>query len=107
MRAAFYKCAAAKQKKTCGKKSVRKQWLEDLVVSETMKLVEDDAMESWSCKPALRKKSWQSPRSRKSLSGGEATEAASEGNGSDLDCFTAPENAVKSKDFMAFLFCEP
>ena len=38
---------------------------------------------------------------------GEATEAASEGNGSDLDCFTAPENAVKSKDFMAFLFCEP
>ena len=46
MRAAFYKCAAAKQKKTCDKKSVRKQWLEDLVVSETMKLVEDDTMES-------------------------------------------------------------
>ena len=46
MRAAFYKCAAAKQKKTCGKKSVRKQWPEDPVVSETMKLVEDDAMES-------------------------------------------------------------
>lgn len=46
MRAAFYKCAAAKQKKTCVKKSVRKRWLEDLVVSETMKLVEDDAMES-------------------------------------------------------------
>ena len=35
---------------------------------------------------------------------GEATEVASEGNGSDLDCFTAPENAVKSKDFMAFCF---
>lgn len=46
MRAAFYKCAAAKQKKTCDKKSVRKRWLGDLVVSETMKLVEDDAMES-------------------------------------------------------------
>jgi len=46
MRAAFYKCAAAKQKKTCGKKSVRKRWPEDLAVSETMKLVEDDAMES-------------------------------------------------------------
>ena len=27
---------------------------------------------------------------------GEAAEAASEGNGSDLDCFTAPENAVNS-----------
>ncbi len=46
MRAAFYKCAAAKKKKTRDKKSVRKRWLEDLVVSETMKLVEDDAMES-------------------------------------------------------------
>ena len=39
----YYKCAAAKKKKTCDKKAVRKQWLEDLVVSETMKLVEDDA----------------------------------------------------------------
>ena len=46
MRAAFDKCAAAKQKKTCGKKSVRKQRPEDLVVSETMKLLKDDAMES-------------------------------------------------------------
>lgn len=46
MRAAFYKCAAAKKKKTRDKKSVRKRWPEDLVVSETMKLVEDDAMES-------------------------------------------------------------
>ena len=44
MRAAFYKCAAAKKKKTRDKKSVRKRWLEDLVVSETMQLVEDDAM---------------------------------------------------------------
>lgn len=47
MRAAFYKCAAAKKKKTRDKKSVRKQWLEDLAVSETMRLVKDDAaMES-------------------------------------------------------------
>lgn len=47
MRAAFYKCAAAKQKKTRDKKSVRKQWLEDLVVNQTMRLVKDDAaMES-------------------------------------------------------------
>ena len=39
----YYKCATAKKKKTCAKKTVRKQWLEDLVVAETMKLVEDDA----------------------------------------------------------------
>ena len=37
----------------------------------------------------------------------EAAQAASKENGSDLDCFTAPENAVKSKDFMDFLFCKP
>ena len=35
---------------------------------------------------------------------GEAAEVASKENGSDLDCIPAPENAVKSKDFMAFLF---
>ena len=39
----YYKCATAKKHKGCKKKTVRKQWLEDLVVSETMKLVEDDA----------------------------------------------------------------
>ena len=43
----YYKCAAAKKKKTCDKKTVRKQWLEDLVVNQTMQLVKDDsAMES-------------------------------------------------------------
>ena len=40
----------------------------------------------------------------KTVTFGEATEVASEGNGSDLDCFTAPKNTVKSQDFMAFLF---
>ena len=39
----YYKCATAKKHKGCKKKTVRKQWLEDLVVTETMKLVEDDA----------------------------------------------------------------
>ena len=40
----YYKCAAAKKKKTCTKKTVRKQWLEDLVVNETMKLIRDDTV---------------------------------------------------------------
>ena len=39
----YYKCATAKKHKGCKKKTIRKQWLEDLVVNETMKLVEDDA----------------------------------------------------------------
>ena len=207
----YYKCAAAKKKKTCDKKAVRKQWLEDLVVTETMKLVEDDASmnaiiakvmelqnqestdlpiyekqlketevgitnmlnaiqmgiltsstkerlealeeqrkelqariaEERLAKPKMkeefvrfwllrfRKLDMTQPEQRQALvdtfinaiylyddkvlitfnykegtqtvTFGEATEAASKGNGSDLDCFTAQENAVKSKDFMAFL----
>ena len=43
----YYKCATAKKHKGCKKKAVRKQWLEDLVVNQTMQLVKDDAaMES-------------------------------------------------------------
>ena len=43
----YCKCATAKKKKGCKKKTVRKQWLEDLVVNQTMQLVRDDAaMES-------------------------------------------------------------
>ena len=40
----YYKCAAAKKKKSCHKKTVRKQWLEDLVVNQTMHLIQDDAI---------------------------------------------------------------
>ena len=40
----YYKCASAKKKAGCTKKAVRKQWLEDLVVSETMKLIRDDTV---------------------------------------------------------------
>ena len=43
----YYKCATAKKHKGCKKKTIRKQWLEDLVVNQTMQLVRDDAaMES-------------------------------------------------------------
>ena len=211
----YYKCATAKKHRGCKKKTVRKQWLEDLVVNQTMQLVKDDAaMESIIAKvmELQNKENTNIPLYEKQLrdaeSGiqnmlnaiqagiltsstkerleqleetkreletriaeeklakpkvteefirfwllrfrkldmslkdqrqalvdtfinaiylyddkvlitfnykegtqtvtfGEATEVASEGNGSDLDCFTAPENAVKSKDFMAFLFCKP
>lgn len=40
----YYKCVSVKKKRTeCHKKPVRKDWIEDLVVNETMKLVMDDA----------------------------------------------------------------
>ena len=43
----YYKCATAKKHKGCKKKTIRKQWLEDLMVNQTMQLVRDDAaMES-------------------------------------------------------------
>ena len=208
----YYKCATAKKHKSCKKKTVRKQWLEDLVVNQTMQLVKDDAaMESIIAKvmelqnkentniplyekqlrdaesgiqnmlnaiqagiltSSTKERLEQLEETKRELEAriaeeklakpkvteefirfwllrfrkldmslkdqrqalvdtfinaiylyddkvlitfnykegtqtvtfGEATEVASEGNGSDLDCFTAPENAVKSKDFMAFLF---
>ena len=40
----YYKCSTAKRFKTCKKKTVRKEWLEDLVIAETMKLIQDDAV---------------------------------------------------------------
>ena len=211
----YYKCATAKKKKGCKKKTVRKQWLEDLVVNQTMQLVKDDAaMESIIAKvmELQNKENTNIPLYEKQLRDAEsgiqnmlnaiqagiltsstkerleqleetkreleariaeeklakpkvteefirfwllrfrkldmslkdqrqalvdtfinsiylyddkvlitfnykegtqtitfeeAAQAASKGNGSDLDCFPAPENAVKSKGFMAFLFCKP
>ena len=39
----YYKCVSVKKKRTeCHKKPVRKKWIEDLVVGETMKMVMDD-----------------------------------------------------------------
>jgi DNA invertase Pin-like site-specific DNA recombinase len=39
----YYKCVSVKKKRTeCHKKPVRKQWIEDLVVNETMNMVMDD-----------------------------------------------------------------
>ena len=37
-------CANVKRRKGCNKKTVQKDWLEDLVVRETMKLIQDDAV---------------------------------------------------------------
>ena len=206
----YNKCATAKKHKGCKKKTVRKQWLKDLVVNQTMQLVKDDAaMESIIAKvmelqnkentniplyekqlrdaesgiqnmlnaiqagiltSSTKERLEQLEETKRELEAriaeeklakpkvteefirfwllrfrkldmslkdqrqalvdtfinaiylyddkvlitfnykegtqtvtfGEAAEAASKGNGSDLDCFTAPENAVKSKDFMAF-----
>lgn len=39
----YYKCVSVKKKRRdCKKRAVKKQWLEDLVVNETMKIVMDD-----------------------------------------------------------------
>ena len=208
----YYKCATAKKHKGCKKKTVRKQWLEDLVVNQTMQLVRDDAAmesiiakvmelqdrentnlplyekqlrdaeagiqnmlnaiqagiltsstkerleqleetkreleariaEEKLAKPKIKEEfirfwlmrfrkldmslkdqrqalvdtfinsiylyddkvliAFNYKEGTQTITFEEAAQAASKENGSDLDCFTAPENAVKSKDFMAFLF---
>ena len=211
----YYKCATVKKRKSCQKKTVRKQWLEDLVIAKTKALIMDDAMidsivssvmelqnkentnlplyekqlretetgiqnmlnaiqagiltsstkerlealetqkkeleakiaEERLAKPKLsedfvrfwltrfRKLDLSQKEQRQALidtfinaiylydekmlitfnykegtetvSFAQAAEAVTREIGSDLDCLTAPENAVKSKDFMAFLFCKP
>ena len=40
----YYKCANVKRRKGCNKKTVQKEWLEELVVRETMKLIQDEAV---------------------------------------------------------------
>lgn len=40
----YYKCATAKKRKGCDKKSVRKEWIEDIVVKYTMKTIMDDKL---------------------------------------------------------------
>ena len=40
----YYKCATVKKRKSCQKKTVRKQWLEDLVIAKTKALIMDDAV---------------------------------------------------------------
>lgn len=38
----YYKCASAKRKKGCDKKAVKKDWLEDLVIRQIMRVMWDD-----------------------------------------------------------------
>ena len=40
----YYKCASVKHKKGCKKKSVKKQWIEDIVVNATMAMIMDDSV---------------------------------------------------------------
>jgi len=40
----YYKCVSAKKRKGCKKKSVRKDWIENLVVNETLAMLNDDAV---------------------------------------------------------------
>jgi len=38
----YYKCVTAKNKKTCKKKTVKKDWIENIVVAETLAMLQDD-----------------------------------------------------------------
>ena len=40
----YYKCANTKKKKLCNKKSVKKAWIEDLIVQKTMNMIMDDKL---------------------------------------------------------------
>jgi len=40
----YYKCVTAKKRQGCAKKSVKKDWIEDIVVVQAMKMLADDAI---------------------------------------------------------------
>lgn len=40
----YYKCGSAKRKTGCTKKAVKKQWIEDIVVDRTMKMIMSDTV---------------------------------------------------------------
>lgn len=40
----YYKCGKAKRERVCNKKAVRKTWIEDVVIQQTMLMVMDDAL---------------------------------------------------------------
>ena len=40
----YYKCGSAKRKTGCDKKAVKKQWIEDVVIQQTMKIVVDGSL---------------------------------------------------------------
>lgn len=40
----YYKCGGAKRKKGCNKKAVKKDWIENLVINRTMRMIFDDSI---------------------------------------------------------------
>ena len=40
----YYKCITAKRKKLCNKKSVRKEWIEQICVEKALRVLSDDAL---------------------------------------------------------------
>ena len=40
----YYKCVSAKNHKGCKKKSVKKSWIENIIINETMRTIMDDSV---------------------------------------------------------------
>ena len=43
-RYSYYKCVSTKRNKTCDKKAVKKDWIEDIVIYQVMKFIDDDSL---------------------------------------------------------------
>ena len=43
-RYSYYKCVNTKRNKTCDKKAVKKEWIEDIVIYQVMKFIDDDSL---------------------------------------------------------------
>ena len=40
----YYKCVSAKHKKGCDKKSVKKEWIENIVIDQIQRIILDDEL---------------------------------------------------------------
>ena len=100
----YYKCATAKKKKGCKKKTVRKldmslkdqrQALVDTFIN-SIYLYDDKVLITFNYKEGTQTITFE-----------EAAKVASKGNGSDLDCIPAPVLRQLLKEAVFFVLCSP
>ena len=93
----YYKCVSVKKKCTdCKKKAVRKQWLEDLVVTEVMKVVMDDKAIEAIASQAVDLQD-------RTITLDDVKRAIKKNNtGSDLDCHGAPTYELANVGFYPY-----
>jgi len=70
----YYKCVTVKKRGNCKKKTVRKKWIEDIVIDQALRILMDDALLDWIADTVLElqgRENTQLPLLRKQLADAE------------------------------------